>query len=53
MGYAVFHASKGSGGGVKLGAHIDRDKSQKQTFKLADPEREYLNKDLIDNLIQK
>ncbi len=49
MGYAVFHASKGSGGGGKLGAHIDRDKSQKQTFKSADPEREHLNKDLIDN----
>lgn len=49
MGYAVFHASKGTGGGGKLGAHIDRDKSQKQTFKSADPEREHLNKDLIDN----
>lgn len=49
MGYAVFHASKGSGGGGKLGAHIDRDKSQKQTFKSADPEREHMNKDLIDN----
>lgn len=49
MGYAVFHASKGSGGGGKLGAHIDRDKSQKQTFKSADPEREHLNKDLIEN----
>lgn len=49
MGYAVFHASKGSGGGGKLGAHIDRDKTQKQTFKSADPEREHLNKDLINN----
>ena len=49
MGYAVFHATKGSGGGGKLGAHIDRDKTQKQTFKSADPEREHLNKDLINN----
>jgi len=47
MGYAVFHATKGSGGGGKLGAHIDRDKKQKQTFKSADPEREHLNKNLI------
>jgi len=49
MGYAVFHASKGSGTGGKLGAHIDRDESQKQTFKSADPERKYLNRDLLDN----
>jgi len=53
MGYAVFHATKGSGGGGKLGAHIDRDKSQKQTFKSADPEREHLNKDLINNRYSK
>jgi len=49
MGYAVFHATKGSGGGGKLGAHIDRDKTQKQTFKSAEPEREHLNEDLINN----
>lgn len=49
MGYAVFHASKGSGTGGKLGAHIDRDQSQKQTFKSADPERTHLNKDLLNN----
>jgi len=49
MGYAVFHASKGSGTGGKLGAHIDRDESQKQTFKSADPERTHLNRDLLDN----
>jgi len=34
MGYAVFHASKGSGAGGKLGAHIDRDESQKQDITL-------------------
>lgn len=49
MGYAVFHATKGSGGGSKLGAHIDRDMSQAQTFKSADPERTHLNRDLLDN----
>lgn len=53
MGYAVFHASKGSGGGGKLGAHIDRDKSQKQTFKSADPERTHLNRDLLNNEFSK
>ena len=47
MGYAVFHATKGNGGGSKLGAHIDRDISQKQTFKSADPERMHLNQNLI------
>lgn len=49
MGYAVFHATKGSGGGGKLGAHIDRDKSQAQTFKSADPERTHLNVDVLNN----
>lgn len=53
MGYAVFHASKGSGTGGKLGAHIDRDESQKQTFKSADPERTHLNVDLLDNEFSK
>jgi len=49
MGYAVFHASKGSGLGNKIGGHIDRDENQKQTFKSADPERRYLNRDLLNN----
>jgi len=53
MGYAVFHASKGSGAGGKLGAHIDRDESQKQTFKSADPERTHLNVDLLNNEFSK
>lgn len=53
MGYAVFHASKGKGTGVKLGAHIDRDESQKQTFKSADPERTHLNRDLLNNNFSK
>lgn len=53
MGYAVFHASKGSGTGGKLGAHIDRDESQKQTFKSADPERMHLNRDLLNNEFSK
>lgn len=53
MGYAVFHASKGSGKGGKLGAHIDRDESQKQTFKSADPERKHLNSDLLKNEFSK
>ena len=53
MGYAVFHASKGSGTGGKLGAHIDRDESQKQTFKSADPERKHLNRDLLNNEFSK
>src|SRR5690606_29455287 len=53
MGYAVFHASKGKGTGVKLGAHIDRDESQKQTFKSADPERMHLNRDLLNNEFSK
>lgn len=49
MGYAVFHATKGSGSGGKLGAHIDRDPSQKQTYKSADPDRLHLNKNLLNN----
>lgn len=49
MGYAVFHATKGSGAGGKLGAHIDRDQSQAQTFKSADPERKHLNVDLLND----
>lgn len=53
MGYAVFHASKGKGTGGKLGAHIDRDESQKQTFKSADPERMHLNQDLLNNEFSK
>lgn len=53
MGYAVFHATKGSGGGGKLGAHIDRDQSQAQTFKSADPERTHLNVDLLKNEFSK
>lgn len=43
MGYAVFHATKGSGNGNKLGAHINRDASQSQTFRAADPSRTHLN----------
>ncbi|MEN5059089.1 MobV family relaxase [Sphingobacterium kitahiroshimense] len=53
MGYAVFHATKGSGAGGKLGAHIDRDQSQAQTFKSADPERLQLNKDYLNNEFSK
>lgn len=53
MGYAVFHATKGSGGGGKLGAHIDRDQSQAQTFKSADSERTHLNMDLLKNEFSK
>jgi len=46
MGYAVFHPSKGKGNGNKLGAHIDRDDSQSQTFRSADPERRHLNRNV-------
>ena len=43
MGFAVFHASKGKSSGASLGAHIDRDQAQKQSFKNADPDRSALN----------
>jgi len=45
MGFAVFHASKGKSSGSSLGAHIDRDEKQKQSFKNADPDRSALNVD--------
>ena len=43
MGFAVFHASKGKSSGASLGAHIDRDQAQKQSFRNADPDRLALN----------
>lgn len=45
MGFAVFHASKGKSSGSSLGAHIDRDQAQKQSFRNADPDRSALNVD--------
>ena len=45
MGFAVFHASKGKSSGSSLGAHIDRDEKQKQSFRNADPDRSALNVD--------
>lgn len=45
MGFAVFHASKGKSSGASLGAHIDRDQAQKQSFRNADPARSALNVD--------
>jgi len=46
MGYAIFHQSKGKGNGNKLGAHIDRDDAQSQTFRSAESERRHLNRNV-------
>ncbi len=43
MGFAVFHASKGSGSGGGTGHHIDRTPGQEHTFKHTDPARRELN----------
>ncbi|WP_181309070.1 MobV family relaxase [Rufibacter sp. XAAS-G3-1] len=43
MGFAVFHASKGSGSGGGTGHHIDRTPGHEHTYPHTDPSRRELN----------
>jgi len=43
MGFAVFHASKGSGSGGGTGHHIDRTPGHEHTYPHTDPARRELN----------
>lgn len=43
MGFAVFHASKGSGSGGGAGHHIDRTPGHEHTYPHTDPARRELN----------